>query len=98
MLPAVSLHFGVGVALAQDAAFLEQLPKDFYYLGEADFARLQVYVRPERTAASERWLLLRNDANCKIKDALSNAPQASATFPSWCRSGALWKRSTTFVG
>jgi hypothetical protein len=30
---------------------------------------------PERTPESERWLLLRNDANRKIKYALSNAPQ-----------------------
>jgi DDE superfamily endonuclease/Domain of unknown function (DUF4338) len=106
--------------------FLEELPKDFYYLAEiactrkvwpkacaarpqleqqgvtveqllkvkplwnwqthkiaegekgplvAAFARRRVYLSPERTPESERWLLLRNDANCKIKYALSNAPQ-----------------------
>ena len=39
----------------------------------AAFARVRVFLSPERTAQSERWLLLRNDANCKIKYALSNA-------------------------
>jgi hypothetical protein len=29
----------------------------------------------ERTPESERWLLLRNDANHQIKYALSNAPE-----------------------
>ena len=41
----------------------------------AAFARIRVYLSPERTPESQRWLLLRNDANCKIKYALSNAPQ-----------------------
>jgi SRSO17 transposase len=109
--------------------FLEQIPKDFYYLAEisctrkvwikkatghrklqsegctvqalastekllnwqthkvaegekgpivAAFARVRVYLSAERTAESERWLLLRNDANGQIKYALSNAPQKLA--------------------
>jgi hypothetical protein len=32
-------------------------------------------VSEDRSPESQRWLLLRNDANCKIKYALSNAPQ-----------------------
>lgn len=41
----------------------------------AGFARVRVYLNAQRTPQSERWLVLRNDANCKIKYALSNAPQ-----------------------
>jgi hypothetical protein len=40
----------------------------------AAFARVRVYLSAQRTPESERWLLLRNDANHKIKYALSNAP------------------------
>jgi SRSO17 transposase len=110
--------------------FLEQMPKDFYYLAEiactrkvwikkasghrkklesegstvqalasakkllnwqthkvaegekgpivAAFARVRVYLSAERTPQSERWLLLRNDADGQIKYALSNAPQKIA--------------------
>lgn len=121
--------------------FLEQLPKDFYYLGEvactrkvwpracaarpqleqegctveqllkikhllnwqthkisegekgplvAAFARLRVYMSAERTPENERWLLLRNDANCKIKYALSNAPQETPMRELVRVSGARW--------
>jgi SRSO17 transposase len=121
--------------------FLEQLPKDFYYLAEiactrkvwpkacaarpqlkqegctveqllkikplwnwqthklsegekgplvAAFARIRVYLSPERTAESERWLLLRNHANCKIKYALSNAPQQTPMRELVRVSGARW--------
>ncbi|HSX81152.1 MAG TPA: IS701 family transposase, partial [Candidatus Saccharimonadia bacterium] len=121
--------------------FLEQLPKDFYYLAEiactrkvwpqacaarpqweqegctveqllelkalwnwqthkiaegqkgplvAAFARLRIYLSPERTPESQRWLLLRNDANCKIKYALSNAPQEVAMRELVRVSGARW--------
>ena len=42
----------------------------------AGFARLRVYVSADRTPASERWILLRNDPNTKIKYALSNAPES----------------------
>ena len=56
----------------------------------AAFARLRVYVSPERTPASERWLLLRNDANGKIKYALSNAPQATPMRQLVRVSGARW--------
>ena len=121
--------------------FLEELPKDFYYLAEmactrkvwvketgtdlklekegcpveqllkvkplfnwqtrkiaegekgpmvAAFARLRIYLSADRTPGSERWLLLRNDANCKIKYALSNAP-AQTTMKELVRvSGARW--------
>jgi SRSO17 transposase len=110
--------------------FLEQMPKDFYYLAEiactrkvwikkasghrkklesegstvqalasakkllnwqthkvaegekgpivAAFARVRVYLSAERTVESERWLMLRNDADGQIKYALSNAPQKMA--------------------
>jgi SRSO17 transposase len=56
----------------------------------AAFARLRVYVSSARTPASERWLLLRNEANGKIKYALSNAPE-STPFSELIRvSGARW--------
>jgi SRSO17 transposase len=41
----------------------------------AAFARVRVYLNAERTAESERWLVLRNDADGQIKYALSNAPE-----------------------
>jgi SRSO17 transposase len=47
----------------------------------AAFARVRVYVHPERTAHSERWLLLRNNPDGQIKYALSNA---SADIPMTC--------------
>ena len=56
----------------------------------AAFARLRVYLSPERTAASERWLLLRNDANGKIKYAFSNAPAATPMRELVRVSGARW--------
>ena len=128
-------------SFGNNEAFLEQLPKGFYYLGEiactrkvwpqacaarrqweqdgcmveqlltlkpglnwqthkiaegakgplvAAFARLRVYVSPERTPESERWLLLRNDANGKIKYALSNAPQETPMRELVRVSGARW--------
>jgi SRSO17 transposase len=43
----------------------------------AGFARVRVYLSRERTAASERTLLLRNDPNGQIKYALSNAPEST---------------------
>jgi SRSO17 transposase len=121
--------------------FLEQLPKNFYYLAEvactrkvwpkvcsarkqmetdgctveqllkikhllnwqthkisegekgpivAAFARLRVYLSPERTSQSERWLLLRNDACGKIKYSLSNAPQTTSMRELVRVSGARW--------
>ena len=56
----------------------------------AAFARIRVYLSPERTAESERWLLLRNDANCQIKYALSNAPQKTPMRELVRVSGARW--------
>jgi len=41
----------------------------------ASFARVRVSVSAERTPASERWLLVRNDPGGKLKYALSNAPE-----------------------
>jgi len=41
----------------------------------AAFARVRVYLSAERTAQSERWLVLRNDADGRIKYALSNGPE-----------------------
>ncbi len=43
----------------------------------ASFARVRVYLSSERTAESERTLLLRNDPNHQIKYALSNAPEST---------------------
>jgi len=128
-------------SFGNNEAFLEQLPKDFYYLGEiactrkvwpkacaarprlekegcaveqllkvkdlwswethrisegekgplvAAFARLRVYLSPERTAQSQRWLLLRNDANGEIKYALSNAPRQTRMRELVRVSGARW--------
>jgi len=56
----------------------------------AAFARLRVYVSAERTVESERWLLLRNDANCEIKYALSNAPEETTLTELVRVSGARW--------
>ena len=121
--------------------FLEQLPKDYYYLADiactrkvwpkacaarrsfqsegctveqllqvksfwnwqthkiaegakgplvAAFARVRVYLSPDRTPESERWLLLRNDANGQIKYALSNAPQQTSMRELVRVSGARW--------
>jgi SRSO17 transposase len=56
----------------------------------ASFARVRVYMSQERTVEEERWLLLRNDANCKIKYLLSNAP-ATTPMPELVRvSAARW--------
>jgi SRSO17 transposase len=62
----------------------------------AAFARLRVYVSPERTPESERWLLLRNDANCQIKYALSNAPQETPRRELVRVSGARWPMERCF--
>jgi SRSO17 transposase len=56
----------------------------------AAFARVRVYLSPDRTAQSERWLLLRNDANCKIKYALSNASPETPMRELVRVSGARW--------
>jgi SRSO17 transposase len=56
----------------------------------AAFARLRVYLSPERTPESARWLLLRNDANGKIKYALSNAPSITPMRELVRVSGARW--------
>ena len=56
----------------------------------AAFARIRVYLSPERTPESERWLLLRNDANGQIKYALSNAPQQTSMRELVRVSGARW--------
>lgn len=122
-------------------SFLEELPKDFYYLAEiactrkvwvkptglseklktegctveqllklkhlwhwqthrisegekgpivAAFARARVYLSAERTPESQRWLLLRNEANHKIKYALSNAPADTPMKELVRVSGARW--------
>ena len=56
----------------------------------AAFARLRVYLSAQRTPESERWLLLRNDPNGKIKYALSNAPPATPMRELVRVSGARW--------
>jgi SRSO17 transposase len=121
--------------------FLEQMPKDFFYLAEiactrkvwikkapghrrlesegctvqalastkkllnwqthkmaegekgpivAGFARVRVYLSAERTAQSERWLVLRNDPDGQIKYALSNAPEKLAMLEFVRVSRARW--------
>ena len=56
----------------------------------ASFARVRVYLSPERTPESERTLLLRNAPNGQIKYALSNAPE-STRFEELVRvSAARW--------
>jgi len=53
-------------------------------------ARVRVYLSADRTPESERWLLLRNDANHKIKYALSNAPEDTPMRELVRVSGARW--------
>jgi SRSO17 transposase len=63
----------------------------------AAFARLRVYVDAARTPASERWLLLRNDPNGKIKYALSHAPEAVALGELIRVSAARWPIERCFA-
>lgn len=56
----------------------------------AAFARVRVYLKAERTADSERWLVLRNDADDQIKYYLSNAPVAIAQSELVRVSAARW--------
>ena len=128
-------------SFGNNESFLNELPKDFYYLAEiactrkvwvkptglseklkteggtveqllkvkhllnwqthkisegekgpivAAFARVRVYLSAERTPESERWLLLRNDTNGKIKYALSNAPKDIPMKELVRVSGARW--------
>lgn len=128
-------------SFGNNEAFLEALPKDFYYLAEiactrkvwvakakghpkleqqggtvesltavrallhwethkvaegekgpivAGFARVRVYLSAERTAESERWLVLRNDPDGQIKYYLSNAPADIAMAELVRVSAARW--------
>jgi len=56
----------------------------------AGFARVRVYLSKERTAESERTLLLRNDPDGKIKYALSNAPEQTSLSELIRVSGSRW--------
>jgi SRSO17 transposase len=56
----------------------------------AAFARRRVFLSPERTPESQRWLLLRNDANGQIKFALSDAPSTTPMRELVRVSGARW--------
>lgn len=56
----------------------------------ASFARVRLYVSRERTAESERTLLLRNDPDGRIKYALSNAPENIALSELVRVSAARW--------
>jgi SRSO17 transposase len=56
----------------------------------ASFARVRVYLNPERTAESERTLLLRNEPDGQIKYALSNAPENVAMSELVRVSAARW--------
>jgi SRSO17 transposase len=56
----------------------------------AAFARVRVYVKPERTVESERWLVLRNDPDGQIKYFLSNAPEDIAMSELVRVSAARW--------
>ena len=62
----------------------------------AAFARLRLYLSAERTAESERWLLLRNDANGQIKYLLSNAPEETPMTELVRVSGARWPSERCF--
>jgi len=62
----------------------------------AGFARVRVYVSAERRPEDERWLVLRNDANQKIKYALSNAPESCAMSEMIRVSGARWSIERCF--
>jgi SRSO17 transposase len=125
--------------------FLEQIPKDFYYLAEiagtrqvwlretglsekfktegcaveqllqiqplldwqtyplsekglipATWARRRVYVSVEPTPSSERWLLLRRQADGQIHYALSNAPAEIPWSDLVGASGARWSVARCF--
>ena len=56
----------------------------------AAFARIRVYTSAERSPESERWLLLRNDANQELKYTFSNAPQETSMKELVRVSGARW--------
>lgn len=56
----------------------------------ADFARIRVYLSADRNPASERWLLVRNDSNQKVKYALSNAPERTPLRELVRVSGLRW--------
>jgi SRSO17 transposase len=128
-------------SFGNNEAFLETLPKDFYYLAEiactrkvwiskatghpkleqqggtveslnavrsllhwethkvaegekgpivAGFARVRVFLNAERTAESERWLVLRNDPDGQIQYYLSNAPADIAMAELVRVSAARW--------
>jgi SRSO17 transposase len=127
-------------SFGNNEAFLEALPKDYYYLAEiactrkvwlknatahpgqeqggtvesllelpsllrwqthkvaegekgpivASFARVRVYVRADRAAASERWLVLRNDPDGQIKYYLCNASEKIAMRELVRVSAARW--------
>jgi SRSO17 transposase len=63
----------------------------------AGFARVRVHLDAARTPESERWLLLRNDANCQIKYALSNAPMDTPMTEMVRVSGARWPIEQCFA-
>lgn len=56
----------------------------------AGFARARVYLSSQRTAESQRTLLLRNDPDGKIKYALSNAPEETPMNELVRISGQRW--------
>ena len=56
----------------------------------AAFTRVRVYLNADRSAESERWLMLRNDPDGKIKYALSNAPEKLAMIELVRVSQARW--------
>lgn len=56
----------------------------------ASFARVRVYLSKERSAESERTLLLRNEPDGQIKYALSNAPENMAMSELVRISAARW--------
>jgi SRSO17 transposase len=56
----------------------------------AAFARIRVYLSADRSPESERWLLLRNGPDRKIKYALSNAPQQTTLKRMIQVSAARW--------
>jgi len=56
----------------------------------AAFARVRVYVKAERTAENERWLVLRNDPDGQLKYFLSNASEEIAMNELVRVSAARW--------
>jgi len=94
---------GLSERLKTEGCTLEQLLQakplldwQTYSLSLVAMARVRVYASAQRTARSERWLLLREDANGQIRSALSNTPEDTPTTELVRVSGALWPLAGSF--